>query len=211
MKSTFYEVKKNIKFGMSKKVMMLAVLMLGTSAIINAQTTSKKASETKEVKMGKSKKEKKQVDKSKLPKVVTETFIAEFPIVTNETWFGYPKFDLQRDWYYHNPYLYGVENPEFYVVEFVKNNVKHKVIYSKVGEKIAVHKKTTAELPKLIVTAIEKSKYGSWKIAKEKEVIFRDLELDKIKTYKAIVENGKEKHVLYYSSAGTLLKDKAIK
>jgi hypothetical protein len=194
-----------------KKVMMLAMLVLGTTAMVNAQTATEKTSKTKEVKMGKHKKENKRIEKSKLPKVVAETFITEFPVVTNESWFGYPEFDFERDWYYHDPYLYRIENPEFYVVEFTKDNVKHKAVYSKEGKKIAVHKKTMAELPKAITTAIGKSKYSTWKIAKEKEVIFRDLEMDKIKTYKAIVENGKEKHALYYSSEGDLLKDRTIK
>ncbi len=39
-----------------KKVMMLAIMVLGTTAMVNAQNTPVKASETKEVKMGKHKK-----------------------------------------------------------------------------------------------------------------------------------------------------------
>jgi hypothetical protein len=210
MKSQIHELQKNKLLRVSKKVMMLAFMVLGTAAMVNAQSAPAKTSETKEVKMDKSKKEKKKIEKSKLPKVVTETFIEEFPVITNESWFGYPRFDVERDWYFHDNKLYEIDNPEFYVVEFTKDNVKHKAVYSKAGKKIAVHKKTL-ELPKAITTAIEKSKYGKWKIAKEKEVIFRDTELDKIKTYKVIVENGKEKHALYYSTTGDLLKDKTIK
>lgn len=193
-----------------KKVIMLATLVLGTAAMVNAQTAPTNTSETKEVKMGKHKKDKKHLEKSKLPKIVTETFIEEFPVVSYENWYGYPKFDIERDWYFHDNNFYEIEKPEFYVVEFTKDNVKHKAVYSKAGKKIAVHKKTL-ELPKAITTAIEKSKYGKWKIAKEKEVIFRDTELDKIKTYKVLVENGKEKHALYYSTTGDLLKDRTLK
>lgn len=39
-----------------KKLMMLAILFLGTTAMVNAQTEPAKTSETKEVKMGKHKK-----------------------------------------------------------------------------------------------------------------------------------------------------------
>ena len=38
-----------------KKVMMLAMLVLGTTAMVNAQTTPVKATSVKEVKMGKQK------------------------------------------------------------------------------------------------------------------------------------------------------------
>lgn len=207
MKSMIHELQNVNRFNVSKKVLMLALLVLGNAAMVNAQTAPAKTTPTKEAKMSKHKKE---IEKVKLPKVVTETFITEFPVVTNESWFGYPKFDFERDWYYHDPYMYSIENPEFYVVEFTKDNIKHKAVYSKKGKKIAVHKKTL-ELPKAITTAIDKSKYGKWKIAKEKEVIFRDTEFDKIKTYKVIVEKGKEKHALYYSSEGNLFKDKTIK
>jgi hypothetical protein len=195
---------------MMKKEIMLALIVLGTTVMVNAQTKTTKTSDSKEVKMGKSKKADKNIDKSKLPKVVTVTFITEFPVVTNESWFTYPKFDIENDWYFHDPYLYGIENPDFYVVEFTKDNVKQKAIYSKSGKKIAVHKNSIGELPNVISEAIAKSKYSSWKIAKEKEIIFKDKEMDKIKAYKAVVDNGKEKHALYYSSAGVLLKDKMI-
>lgn len=211
MKSTIQKLQNANRFSVSKKVMMLTLFVLGTTTMVNAQTTPAKTTPAKEVKMGKHKKEKTHIEKAKLPKVVTETFITEFPVVTNESWFGYPKFDLETDWYYQDPYMYTVENPEFYVVEFTKDNVKHKAIYSKTGKKIAVHKKLTSELPKTISNAIAKSKYATWKIAKEREVIFRDLEMDKIKTYKAVVEKGKEKHALYYNTEGELLKDKPIK
>jgi hypothetical protein len=46
-----------------KKVMMLALMVLGTSAMVNAQTATEKTSEAKEVKMGKHKKHHKKVAK----------------------------------------------------------------------------------------------------------------------------------------------------
>jgi aconitase A len=193
-----------------RKKIMLAMAVLGTSAMVNAQPTAVKTSAIKEVKMGKTKKENQNIDKFKLPKVVTETFITEFPVVKNENWFTYPKFDSEKDWYYHDPFLDGIANPEFFIVEFTQDNVKHKAIYSKSGKKIAVHKNSFATLPKIISEAISKSNYSTWKIAKENEEIFKDKEMDKLKTYKVIVEKGKEKHALYYSSTGGLLKDKVV-
>ncbi len=188
--------------------MMLAILVLVTKAMLNAQTATPKSSEAKEVIIGK---QKKIIEKSKLPKVVTETFTKEFPVVTEESWFYYPKFDFEKDWYGHDPYSYTVEKPEFIVVEFTKDNVKHKAIYSKEGKKIAVHKKFTSQLPTIITTAIANSKYRAWKIALEKEVVFKDTEMDKIKVYKTIVQKDNQKHKLYYSTEGYLLKDKTIK
>lgn len=41
-----------------KKVLMLALLVLGTTAMVNAQTAPAKTTPTKEVKMGRHKKEK---------------------------------------------------------------------------------------------------------------------------------------------------------
>ena len=194
-----------------KRVMMLVMLFIGASTtMVNAQQTSARKGLAKEVKK-EGKMEKKEIKKSKLPKVVTETFITEFPVIEGERWFGYPSFDYSTDWYDYDPYLYEVENPEFYVVEFKKGNVHHKAVYSKEGKKIAVHKKTKEELPKAILAALKKSKFATWKIANEKEVIYRDSEMDKIKTYKVVVEKGTEKHIIYYSNDGDMLKDKKSK
>lgn len=151
------------------------------------------------------------IEKTKVPKVVTEKFILEYPSVMNEGWYGYPKYDFYNDWYGYNPYLYEYENPEFYIVEFTKDKVHHKAIFSKEGKKIAVHKKVTSELPVAITDAIKKGTYSTWKIATENEEIFRDTEMDKMKVYKVEVEKGTKKHHLFYSTDGDLLKDKTIK
>ncbi len=151
------------------------------------------------------------IEKNKVPTVVTETYFKEYPIISNEYWYGYPEFDYRNDWYGFNPYLFEYEHPGFYVVEFTKDKTPHKVIYSKSGEKIATHKKLDSELPKPVSDAIAKSEYSTWKMAKDKEEIFRDFEMDKIKVYKVEVEKGKEKHTLFYSSNGDLLKDKTMK
>ncbi len=53
------------------------------------------------------------IEKTKIPKVVTETFIMEYPSVVNEGWYGYPYYDFNNDWYGYDPYLYETLNPEF--------------------------------------------------------------------------------------------------
>ncbi|MGZ3885622.1 MAG: hypothetical protein ACXVDL_15365, partial [Bacteroidia bacterium] len=107
-------------------------------------------------------------------------------------WYGYPLFDYENDWYAYNPYLFEYEHPEYYVVEFVEKEVPHRVIYSKAGKKIATHRKLKAELPAGIKTAISKSEYSTWTLGKEKEEIFRDTELDKVKVYKVEVTREKK-------------------
>ncbi|WP_339920362.1 hypothetical protein [uncultured Flavobacterium sp.] len=52
-----------------KKVMMLAMLVLGTTAMVNAQTTPVKATSVKEVKMGKQKKSHRKEVKEEAKKV----------------------------------------------------------------------------------------------------------------------------------------------
>ena len=116
-----------------------------------------------------------------------------------------------RDWFLYDPYLIEYEYPEFYIVEFTKDKTPHKVVYSREGKKIATHMSLTSELPKAVADALNKSEYSSWTIAKEKEEIFRDVDMDKMKVYKLEVTKGKEKHFLYYAQDGDLLKDRLIK
>ena len=187
------------------KIMALCVVALTESFIAYSQTTIKTNESCA--------KKPEQIAKAKIPVVVTETYYREFPLAatTYENWYGYPEFKYENDWYGYNPYLYEYEHPEYYVVEFTKDKVPHKVIYSKAGKKIATHKKITSDLPMAVSSALNKSEYSTWKIEKDKEEIFRDTEMDKIKVYKVEVEKGKEKHYLFYSSEGVLLKDKTIK
>jgi hypothetical protein len=182
----------------------IAVFCVVFATLSFSQATTTKVIEKKGVKPTK-------IEKNKVPTTVTESFIREYPNVEYETWFGYPYYDFYNDWYGHNPYLYEYQNPEFYIVEFTNDKVSHKTVYSKEGKKVAVHKKTTAALPKSISDAIKKGPYSTWKITTEKEEIFKDTMMDKIKVYKVEVEKGIEKHHLYYSIEGALLKDKTIK
>lgn len=150
------------------------------------------------------------IGKNKVPKPVVDIYFSEYPVTTYESWHGYPNFIDENDWYGYNPNLYCEDNPEYYVAEFTKDKVPHKIIYSKAGEKIATHK-AIITLPKAISLAITKSIYATWKVSKGKEEIFRDSDKDDLKVYKVVVEKGKEKHILFYQLNGNLLKDKEIK
>ena len=150
------------------------------------------------------------IEKNKVPKEVTETFYKEYPVRTYENWYGYPSFNYQTYWYDYDPYLYSNEYPEYYIVGFNKDNIPYNAVYSKKGEKIAIHKSLTSDIPKAVSSAISKSEYKAWKIGKEKEEIFKDKESDQLKVYKVAVEKGKEKHYLFFQSDGKLLKDKKV-
>ena len=189
----------------TKTIKIVAGCLMALSTVFSsyAQTTAKITES--------SGKKPEKIVKTKVPAVVTETYYKEYPISNYENWYGYPAYDFANDWYGYNPYLFEYDNPEYYVVEFNKDKIPHKVIYSKAGKKIATHKKITSDLPKAVTLSISKSEYSTWKMAKEKEEIYRDLDMDKMKVYKVEVEKGKEKHHLFYSSEGVLLKDKTIK
>jgi hypothetical protein len=151
------------------------------------------------------------LDKAQVPKPVTDTYIVEYPSATYDSWYGYPAFTDESDWYGYNPYRYSAMNPEYYMVEFTKDQAPHKVVYSKEGKKVATHKKVYTEVPKAISSEMIKGDYKGWKIANEKEEIFKDGDSDQMKVYKLTVEKGKEKHILYYLPSGKLIKDKVIK
>ena len=143
-----------------------------------------------------------------VPKVVSEKFDTEYPATTPDpSWYGCP---AQGDeyWYGYNPYVCDGVAPEYYAVEFTKGDTLHKVVYTKQGKRIAVHRRWK-ELPKAVSEAIKKGKYKSWTITKDKEQIFNDP--NRMKVYKVIVEKGTEKRALYFESNGTLMKEKKKK
>ena len=147
------------------------------------------------------------LEKSKVPKVITETYVVEYPVTAYESWYGYPVFSDESDWYAYDTELYTDQQPEYYIVEFSKDGTPYKVLYTKEGKKISTKRIImVGEVPKAVADALNKSAYKSWEIKKEKEEIFRDS--DKMKVYKVVVEKGKEKHVLFYQEDGKLLKDK---
>ena len=153
------------------------------------------------------------LEKSKVPKVVTESYYREYPVTPYENWYGYPVYNYQNDWYDnwfdYGPYSY-TEYPEYYIVESTKDNIPYKTIYGKTGTKIAVHKILKSDLPKAVLAAISKGEYKAWKMANDKEEIFKDKDTDQMKVYKVAVEKGKEKHDLFFQADGKLLKDKKV-
>jgi len=191
---------------MNKKMIVLSVILLWSMAISMpsfSQTAAKKTMHKKSMKPAK-------IDVKKVPTVVTERFIMEYPTNMNQGWYGYPRYDFNGDWYGYDPYLYEYDYPENYIVEFTKDNVTHKAVYSKEGKKLAVHKKVMT-VPSAVSEAIHRGVYKTWKISEEKEEIFKDTDKDQMKVYKVEVKSGGKKHHLFYSGTGELLKDKTIK
>ena len=148
--------------------------------------------------------------KKLVPQLVIDALRNEYQLTTNENWYGYPTFLCEEDWYGYNPNLYCDENPEYYVVEFTKDKTVYKIIYSKMGKKIATYT-TVTKLPEAVLLNINKSAYTTWELSKWREEIFKDGDKDDLKVYKVEVEKGKEKHILFYQANGNLLKDKEIK
>jgi hypothetical protein len=169
------------------------------------QATTKTAKETGKTPV--------KLEKTKVPKEITEPYYKEYPGAVYENWYGYPAYDYRNDWY-DNWYDYGpysyIDYPEYYVVEFTKDNTPHKVIYSKTGTKVAIHRSLKSEIPKAVSEAISKGEYKTWKLEKDKEEIFKDTDKDQMKVYKVTVEKGKEKHTLFFQPDGKLLKDKKV-
>jgi hypothetical protein len=152
----------------------------------------------------------KKIDKTKVPKVVTDAFTIEYAIPDSEFWYGYSAIDSSSDWYMYDPYLYvDNEYPETFVAGFSKDSIPYKSIYSKTGKKIATHK-IVNNIPSAISDSISKSAYNTWTIEKDKEEIFKDSDNDQLKIYRVSVSKGSEKHTLYYDKAGKLVKDKKM-
>ncbi len=147
--------------------------------------------------------------KGEVPKAVLDTFVYEYPAVVYYDWYGYPVLVEEADWYVIDPETYTNDSPEYYVTEFVANGTPQKVMYNKNGKKIATHRKMKEQCPKAVTDAFDKSAYKNWKLLNEKEEISQGK--NQAKVYKFTVENGKEKHALYYGPQGTLLKDKKLK
>lgn len=178
------------------KSVMIGALSIFMVTAISAQTKSTTKTKTHA----------KAIEKAKVPKVVTEEFIMEYPVVESDMWFGYPALTNELEWYDYNPMYYTYEYPEYYVVEFVKDKTKHKAVYTKEGKKVAVHHKVKAEaVPTAVNTSIKNGIYKTWKETDEKEEI--ENVTSKEKVYKMTVEKDDKKHYLYYDSAGKLLKE----
>ncbi|WP_449386701.1 hypothetical protein [Chryseobacterium lineare] len=148
---------------------------------------------------------------SRIPNLVSQNFVNEYPKVTDAVWRGYPQQSFITEWYDDNPSAQSSQPAEYYTARFTSGKSHLKAIYTKDGEKISVRQMITSELPKPVLYAITNGDYSDWKIANEKEVIFKNNPRDAMKVYKIKVEKGPSKHDLFYSSEGVLLKDKTIR
>ncbi|HSZ25831.1 MAG TPA: hypothetical protein VK766_08945 [Cytophagaceae bacterium] len=143
------------------------------------------------------------IDKAKVPKAVTKAYETEYPKTTNESWYGYPSFSNESDWYGYDPEVMTDINPEYYIVRFLKETFPHKVMYSKTGQKIAEHKGVDFDLPKAILNSLSKGQLSDWVVVKEKEEIVRHP--DKMKVYKIELKKDNAKRIVFYLPDGTLL------
>lgn len=186
--------------------MIVACSLLAFFAINSYGQTPTKSSKGDEKKVAK-------LEKSKVPKEITDIYFRDYPGITYFDWYGFPSYDYgpywYDDWYDYGPYSY-IDIPEYYVVEFNKDSTATKAIYSKTGGKVATHKVLTSDLPKAVSATVSKGEYKTWKLGKDKEEIFKDSDKDQLKVYKVTVEKGKEKHTLFIQSDGKLLKDKKV-
>lgn len=185
------------------KVFVIVIMSIAFTTTVSGQSTGKPAN-GREHKSAK-------IVKEQIPKPVTENFSKDYPMAIREEWYGYPKFDFTNAWYYYDPFLYSSNVPEYYITAFAIDGYYYKVIYSKEGKKIAVHKKGAINLPEPVLDAIRKSTYSGWEIAGEKEEIYKNNSLDHLKVYKIKVKKSPSEHDLFFSSDGQFLKDKTIK
>jgi len=151
------------------------------------------------------------IDRTKVPKQVTDLFYADYPgaTVNDADWYGYPNFDYVNDWYDYDPDLYLNQDPDAYLVQFTQDSIAQTALYTKAGKKIALHK-AVSDLPAAVSAAISKGDYKTWTIGKDKEEAFQDKDSDKLKVYKVTVSMGAQKHILYLSSSGKVIKDKKV-
>jgi hypothetical protein len=149
------------------------------------------------------------LSKNEVPKEVIDAFVVDYPAVVYYNWYGYPVLVEETDWYLLDSTAYTTSSPEYYVTEFVTNEVPQKVMYNKSGKKVAMYKNLKGNCPKEVTEALNRSVYKNWKLLNEKEEISEGKGQAKI--YKLTVQKDNEKHLLYYRSNGTLLKDKKMK
>jgi hypothetical protein len=184
------------------KKSILTSIMIGAASIcmiapVSAQTkTTPKTTTTHS----------KAIAKTKVPKVVTDEFIVDYPVVETDMWYGYPTLTNESEWYDYDPMYYTTsEFPEYYVVEFDTDKTPQKAVYNKAGKKIAVnHKVKTEAVPAAVNTSFKNSSYKTWKEVGEKEEI--ENAATKEKVYKITVEKDGKKHNLYYNAIGKLIK-----
>ncbi|MBW8523766.1 hypothetical protein K0U91_00825 [Chryseobacterium chendengshani] len=185
------------------KILAMAIMSVAFTTTVFGQKVDSRVNNASYIKPEK-------ILRNDVPKDVIENFVKDHPAVQNEQWRGYPTEDFRNVWYDYNPSLNSSSASDYFVAEFWEGGEHQEGMYSRDGKKIAIHKKIDSQLPQPILDAIKKGVYKNWKIAKEKEEIFRDYSLDQLKVYKVTVQKGSSKHFLFYSADGALLKDKII-
>lgn len=151
-----------------------------------------------------------EIPKAEIPIDVAQHFAKDHPTAEEEHWRGYPIKNFRDVWYDRNPSLNSSPDSEYFVVEFVEGTTHGEAMYCREGKEVVIHEKLMSTIPAPIYDAIKKGPYKEWKIAKEKEEIFRDSVLDQFKVYKIKVQKGSSKHYLFYLADGVLLRDKII-
>lgn len=186
------------------KKSILKSVLVGALSIFMATTLVAQTKST-----GKTKKNVKAIEKTKVPTAITNEFNRECPSVEFYTWYGYPTLRNELEWYDYNPMYYTCDYPEYYEVEYVKDKKTNKAVYNKEGKKVATHTKLNADvMPAAVKTAIDSSTYKSWEQTDEKEEIEKITTSEKV--YKITVEKNGKKHNLFYNEMGKLLKDEKV-
>lgn len=151
-----------------------------------------------------------EIPKTEIPIDVAQHFAKDHPTAKEEHWRGYPTKNFRDVWYDQVPSENSSPTSDYFVVEFIEGTTHREAMYCREGKEVVIRKKLMSTLPAPIYDDIKKGPYKEWKIAKEKEEIFRDSVLDQFKVYKIKVQKGSSKHYLFYSADGVLLKDKII-
>jgi hypothetical protein len=198
-----------------KKTILIGALICVASVNMNAQETKKEVAKDhrEEAKIvRKEKKALKKIDKSEVPAGVLTVFNTGNPNVQIVEWSAYPSY-FEPDAALASDSTYTLVEyyyPEFYEVEYVKDSKTNKSVYSRGGKLLHTRRFIKEEeLPKKVTDALKNSVYKDWKIVGSKEKIER--QDPKETEYKITVENGKEKHVLFYNEEGKLVQGKKIK
>ncbi len=150
------------------------------------------------------------IEKEKVPFLITDAFYKNNAKSKNANWYGYPKYDINTNWFNYSTNLIEIEMPTYYMVEFTNDTLLQRVTYNALGEKIKTHQNIDPEIQTNIATSITASKYKNWKIINEKEELFRDLDLDVLIIYKVEIQKENEKRFLFYLESGLLIKDEEI-
>lgn len=152
-----------------------------------------------------------QKTEKRIPVLVSQNFVNEYPTAVDAEWRGYPQQRSSSEWYDYNLSKQSSKQSEYYVAEFTEFQSDYKAIYSADGNKIAVHRMFVSELPDPVMKSIQIGNYSNWSIAPEKEEIYRNNAMGSMKVYKVKMINGSSQRYLFYSEDGSLLKIKTAK